>query len=531
MRQTLFHIPEYIGNVPVFGFGLLLGVLTVISIVVLASLLSRRDVGTDAWGYLPILALGVGLCFFLPRLCEERGIPIRGYGTFMLAAVVASTAVAAWRGYRRGVNPDQVLTLVFWGFVPGLIGARLYYVIEYWDQIRRESLGATLGQVVNIPDGGLVVYGSFIGASIGFLAYIWLTKMPTLATLDLLAPSLALGVAIGRLGCFMNGCCYGGACDLPWKVTFPWDSPAHGHQVEHGETFAHGLKLPSPPRDENGGAYAGPIIAQVESGSAAERAELKPGDEITAVNGQATTWARAAQRALLDAYKLDLLMKTADSKPRYFHWLIEDPFAGSRLDGDRELSIRRVTITDSEAGASPVVARVAQGSWASRPEPESRPGIQPGQKIISVNGRPVATTADVRRLIFEHRDSPWLLIQTKDRASPVQWGLDVPRGGPEPIHPTQLYSSIDGFLLFLFLLAFAPFCRRDGAVWAMLLTLHPITRIMLERIRTDEPPAWAGMTTAENVSLVLLACAAALWLYILRRPPATAFAADREIVA
>ena len=531
MRQTLFYIPEYIGDVPVFGFGLLLGIFAVFSIVVLVSLARRRATRSDAWGYLPILALGVGLCFFLPRLCEEQGLPIRGYGTLMLAAVVIATAVAAWRGHRLGVNPEQTLALVFWGFVPGIIGARLYYVIEYWDRFQQESIGATLVAVANVAEGGLVVYGSLIGASIGFLAFIRMNKMPPLATLDLLAPSLVLGLAIGRIGCFMNGCCYGGACDLPWKVSFPWDSPAHIHQVEHEETFIHGLKLPSAAQDENGGVYASPIIAHVQSGSAAERAGLKPGDEITAVNSQATTWSGGAHRALLNAYKLDLLMKTADPDPIYFHWVIENPLGDGRLDEDRELLIHRVMITDAKAGASPVVAYVTRGSWASRPETGSRPGIQPGQKIVSVNGRPVATTADVRRVILDHHDSPWLAIQTKDRASPVQWKLDLPRGGPEPIHPTQLYSSIGGFLLFMFLVAFAPFRRRDGAVWAMLLTLYPITRIMLERIRTDEPAALAGMTTAENVSLVLLACAVGLWLYILRRPPATALATYRENAA
>ena len=524
MRQTLFYIPEYIGDVPVLGFGLLLGIVAICSLVVFVSLVRRRAVRSEVWGYLPILAFAVGLCFFLPRLCQEQGLPIRGYGTLMLAAVLVSTAVAAWRGHRAGVNPEQVLTLVFWGFVPGLIGARLYFVIQYWDQFQRDTIGATLVAVANVPDGGLVVYGSLIGASIGFLAFIWLNKMPTLATLDLLAPSLVLGLAIGRLGCLMNGCCHGGACDLPWKVSFPWNSPAHIHQVEHGETFIHGLKLLSPARAENDGAYASPIVSQVQSGSEAERAGLKPGDEITAVNSQATTWAGSAQRALLDAYKLDLLLKTTDLKPRYFHWLIDDPFADGRLDEGRELSIRRVTIADAESGAGPAVAHVTRGSWASRPESGIRPGIEPGQEIVSVNGRPVATADNVRRLVLEHRDSPWLSIQTKDRASPIQWRIDVPSGGPQPIHPTQLYSSISGFLLFLFLLAFAPFRRRDGAVWAMLLTAYPITRIMLERIRTDEPAAWAGMTTAENVSLVLLACAAILWLYVLLRPPATALA-------
>jgi phosphatidylglycerol:prolipoprotein diacylglycerol transferase len=164
MRQTLFYIPEFIGDVPVFGVGLLLGIFLVVSIVVLVSLCRRPNTRSDAWGYLPILALGVGVCFILPILCEERGLPIRGYGTFMLLAVVISTAVAAWRGHRLGVNPEKVVTLIFWGFVPGIIGARLYYVIQYWDNIKQNDIGATLLQIANIPDGGLVVYGGFIGA-------------------------------------------------------------------------------------------------------------------------------------------------------------------------------------------------------------------------------------------------------------------------------------------------------------------------------------------------------------------------------
>ncbi len=532
MRQTLFYIPEYIGNVPVFGFGWLLGVLAIASIVFLVAAARRGNLAADSWGYLPILALGVGLCFFLPRLCHEQGLPIRGYGTFMLLAVVTSTGVAVWRGHRRGVNSEQVLTLVFWGFVPGIIGARVYYVIEYWDDIRRESLADTLVQLVNVADGGLVVYGSFIGASLGFLAFIWLTKMPTLATLDLLAPSIALGAGLGRLGCLMNGCCYGGVCDHDWKVFFPWESPVHVHQVQHGETFCHGLKLPVLPDDEHEGWFSDPIIAEVENGSAAERAGLKKGDEIEYVNGQPISSIRRAQLSLLNAYKLDLLIKTADPEPDYFSWIVEDPFADGGLDQEGQVSIRRVRISDSKNG--PVVAEVARGSWAARRDPGVRPGLKPGQKIVSVNGRPedqpVSSTDEIRRLIIEHRDKPWLTVQIKGRASPAQWLIDIPRSGPEAVHPTQLYSATNGILICLFLLALAPFCRRDGAVWAMLLTLYPITRIMAERIRTDEPAGLGGMTTAEQVSLVVLSCAIALWIFILRKPVQTASSTDGEAV-
>ena len=87
------------------------------------------------------------------------------------------------------------------------------------------GLGALIFAVVNVAAGGLVVYGSFIGAMLGLGLFWRRYRMPLLATADLIAPSMLLGLALGRVGCLLNGCCYGVPCDLPWKVTFPWSSP------------------------------------------------------------------------------------------------------------------------------------------------------------------------------------------------------------------------------------------------------------------------------------------------------------------
>ena len=73
--------------------------------------------------------------------------------------------------------------------------------------------------------------------------------MPLLATADLIAPSMLLGLALGRVGCLLNGCCYGGPCDLPWKVTFPWNSPFHQHEAEQGITGVFGLTFRDGPDD------------------------------------------------------------------------------------------------------------------------------------------------------------------------------------------------------------------------------------------------------------------------------------------
>ena len=61
---------------------------------------------------------------------------------------------------------------------------------------------------------------------------------------DVIAPSMVLGLAIGRLGCLLNGCCYGGQCDLPWAMTFPYGSPPYADQIRHGQLpWLHGLKV------------------------------------------------------------------------------------------------------------------------------------------------------------------------------------------------------------------------------------------------------------------------------------------------
>ena len=102
---------------------------------------------------------------------------------------------------------------------------------------------ALLGAVVNIAEGGLVVYGAFIGGVLGMLAFVRVYRLPLWAMCDLAVPSMALGLALGRIGCLMNGCCFGGPCQAAWAVTFPADSPVHWHQVEHGQTYIHGLRL------------------------------------------------------------------------------------------------------------------------------------------------------------------------------------------------------------------------------------------------------------------------------------------------
>ena len=120
-----------------------------------------------------------------------------------------------------------------WLFIAGVIGCRIFYCIQYGSRLFYNDVGghAVLKSLpemfiaaINLPDGGLVYYG---GIPAGLLAAIWICRkrhVDLLALGDIIIPSLFLGMAFGRIGCFLNGCCYGDRCDLPWGVQFPMGS-------------------------------------------------------------------------------------------------------------------------------------------------------------------------------------------------------------------------------------------------------------------------------------------------------------------
>src|SRR6516164_6903216 len=147
------------------------------------------------------------------------GIKVFGYGMMLFLAFLASMNLAAWRARREKLDPEVIYDLSLWLFMGGLIGARLFYVIQYWgDRIR------TIADIFRIWEGGIVLYGSIIGGTAAFFLYRAIRRFPLLPLLDVVAPSLALGIAVGRIGCFLNGCCYGDLCTLPWGTSFPHDS-------------------------------------------------------------------------------------------------------------------------------------------------------------------------------------------------------------------------------------------------------------------------------------------------------------------
>ncbi len=125
---------------------------------------------------------------------------------------------ASRRCLRNGILPEQILDLGPWLVVGAILGARALYVATFW---KEQFSGRPLVEVFRVWEGGLVYYGGLLGAALGCIFYCGARKLPLWKMADTLAPSIALGQAFGRMGCLMNGCCYGRACHLPWAIQFP----------------------------------------------------------------------------------------------------------------------------------------------------------------------------------------------------------------------------------------------------------------------------------------------------------------------
>ncbi|HOB75951.1 MAG TPA: prolipoprotein diacylglyceryl transferase [Phycisphaerae bacterium] len=148
---------------------------------------------------------------------------IRSYGLMLMIGFLGGTWWAARRAQRVKANPELVVNCGFVALIAAIVGARLFYVIHYWDQ---HFAGRGFWAAVNITAGGMEFYGGFLGAVSALLVYLWWNKASWRLYLDIFAPSLAFGLAVTRVGCFLNGCCWGGVCPehLPWAVHFPYGS-------------------------------------------------------------------------------------------------------------------------------------------------------------------------------------------------------------------------------------------------------------------------------------------------------------------
>ncbi len=149
--------------------------------------------------------------------------PVYSYGAMISLGIIAGTALA-WYLARRdgGKYTDNVLDLVLYVVIAGIIGARALYVIFEWN-----FYGSNLKEIFALWHGGLSVQGAVFGGLLMVIYYSRKHKLPFWEFADYLAPGLLMGQAIGRMGCFLNGCCYGIPTDTFLGVVYPPGTDAY----------------------------------------------------------------------------------------------------------------------------------------------------------------------------------------------------------------------------------------------------------------------------------------------------------------
>lgn len=167
-----------------------------------------------------------------PILFSFGALHLYSYGLSIALGVLLSLFLMKRRALKEGVlKPEEVFDMAFGILVWGFLGARLFYVAQNLAYYAAEPL-----KIFAVWEGGLIFYGGAIAAFLGLGLMARKKKWPFWKILDFVVPYGALTHAFGRIGCFLNGCCFGKACELPWAVRFP-ELPYAVHPTQLYEAF------------------------------------------------------------------------------------------------------------------------------------------------------------------------------------------------------------------------------------------------------------------------------------------------------
>ena len=150
-----------------------------------------------------------------PELLDLGPITVYSYGVVLAAAYLLGLWLAMVRAKARGLDPNRALDLGIAIIVSALVGAKLLLVVVDFEHFRRDP-----GELLTLVRAGGVFYGGLIAAVGVAFWYMRRHGLPLWTTCDVFAPGIALGHAVGRLGCLAAGCCFGRPTDLPWGITF-----------------------------------------------------------------------------------------------------------------------------------------------------------------------------------------------------------------------------------------------------------------------------------------------------------------------
>lgn len=377
------------------------------------------------------------------------GFTIQTYGFCLMVGFLSAVWLAMRRANRVKASSDVVLDLSLVGLLFGVAGARLFYVIHYWQAQFADAPNALLA-IIDIRKGGLEFLGALLGAIFGIILHLWRKKLPIRLYLDILTPGAMWGLAFGRLGCFFNGCCFGAVAVVPgtdqpqyaWAVRFPYGSPVMFWQWEHRQITVPAELLAT----SSGSLEAIPV----------------PGADL----------------------RLSVEQREG---PRQNYLMLKD------------------AIVKAEAVSTPPAEL-----------PKLKKQAERAKKLAEDHERQLRFLLNAQR--YPSRDAPsrgMSVTELQDLAAHVS---------ALPVHPSQLYAAISALLLSGVLSGIFYRRKRHGIVFVSLFVLYPLTRVVEEIIRADQPRDTVGLTISQFISLAMFVLGVILLIVLRTRMPARASA-------
>lgn len=142
-----------------------------------------------------------------PELFRIGSFPIKSYGVLLMIGVIVASYMASRRAPRYGLKPDVIWDSLFWMVIPGILGARITFIVQNWSYYSQNT-----NELFSLQFNGLTSFGGLILGFVGLMVYIKVKKLDPWAIFDSIGVPVLIGHAFGRIGCLLNGCCFGYPC-------------------------------------------------------------------------------------------------------------------------------------------------------------------------------------------------------------------------------------------------------------------------------------------------------------------------------